>query len=280
MITSIIFSKNRACQLDLLLRSIEENLPGFNDTYILYHFTNTEFARGYDLLQSRFPHYLWLPQTNFEDNTRSILNMIDPAFGRGKYICFFVDDNIIYRPCQLNDSLLDSLWQSIPELTCFTLRLGKNTVVQDQYNNQPVVFPEEFLVGNINGTNVLVWNWTTVKVFGDFGYPFSVDGHIYKVKDILPLLDYEFDTPNAFEGRFNKDSLTTRAMACFEQSALVNNPINIVGSSNNNAGHWYGHTLEELNEKFLDNYRISFDSICRNEIVAAHQEIEVGFEKF
>jgi hypothetical protein len=68
-------------------------------------------------------------------------------------------------------------------------------------------------------------------------------------------------------------------MACFEQSVLVNNPLNIVGSSNNNSGWWYGHTLEELNEKYLDNYQIDLNSIMEQKVFAAHQEMEIKFEK-
>jgi hypothetical protein len=273
MTTSIVFSKNRACQLDLLLRSILQNLPDFDEIHVLYHATEQQYLDGYEIVQKRFPWIYFQRQNDFETDTRNLLeNWVD------EYVCFFVDDNIVYRPVLLTEDFLDSMWNSIPEMTCFTLRLGKNTVIQDQYNNQPVVFPKEFLVGNINDTNVLVWNWTTVQVFGDFGYPFSVDGHIYKLRDILPLLDYKFENPNAFEGRFNKNSFKTRAMACFEQSALVNTPLNLVGSSNNNAGRWYGHTLEELNQKYLDNHQISLNSITNTKVVAAHQEMEIEYE--
>ena len=53
------------------------------------------------------------------------------------------------------------------------------------------------------------WNWTNLgHIHTNFGYPFSVDGHIYKTKNILDHIStYEFDTPNALEGRFKKESL-------------------------------------------------------------------------
>ena len=274
MITSVIFSKNRACQLDLLLHSINHNLPNFDEIHVLYHATNQYFFAGYEMVREKFPWIYFWQQNDFEKDTINILdNWVD------EYVCFFVDDNIIYRQCDLNNNFIENVFNEIPELTCFTLRLGKNTTTQDQYHNQPTVFPNDFLVGNINGVNVLMWNWTTVQVFGDFGYPFSVDGHIYKTKDLLPLLDYEFDNPNGFEGRFNKNKFSTKTMACFEQSVLVNNPLNIVGSSNNNSGWWYGHTLEELNEKYLDNYQIDLNSIMEQKVFAAHQEMEIKFEK-
>ena len=275
MLTSIIFSKNRACQLDLLLRSIRQNLPNFRDTFVLYHATTPEFEQGYELVRQRFPEFDTIihQQSNFEFDTRDFISRA------GEYVCFFVDDNIIYRPHDIDHQFVDRMFNCIPELTCFTLRLGTNTVVQDQYHNQPTVFPENIMVGNVVGTMIYLWDWTTVKVFGDFSYPFSVDGHIYKVKDLLPLLDYEFDTPNAFEGRFDKNTFSTNLMCCFKQSVLVNNPLNIVGSSNNNAGLYWGHTVEELNKKYLDGYQISLNSIMERDVFAAHQEMEIEFEK-
>lgn len=285
MITSIIFSKNRACQLDLLLRSIQQNLPNFQEIFVLYHYTTSEFAVGYEKLINKFPNFSFVPQTDFEQNTRTLLNLVGDVSGN-KYVCFFVDDNIIYRKCDLDNTCIDALFCETPELTCFTLRLGANTVIQDQYNNIPTVFPQktyhlsDFFGGwKLENEKLLFWDWTTVKVFGDFGYPFSVDGHIYKVSDLLPLLNYEFDTPNAFEGRFDKNTFSTNLMGCFEQSVLVNNPLNIVGSSNNNAGLYWGHTLEELNQKYLDGYQISLNSIMEKKIFAAHQEIEIEYEK-
>jgi hypothetical protein len=274
MITSIIFSKNRACQLDLLLRSMRQNLPNFRNIFVLYHATTPEFEQGYELIHQRFQEFDTLihPQSNFQFDTMDFL------YRSKEYVCFFVDDNIIYRPCDIDGEFIDTAF-TMPNLTCFTLRLGKNTIVQDQYNNQPTVFPENLMLGNIDNEYVLLWNWQTIQCFGNFGYPFSVDGHIYKTEDILPLLNYEFDTPNAFEGRFDKNKFNTNLMCCFEQSVLVNNPINIVGSSNNNAGLYYGQTLEELNKKYLDNHQISLNSIMEENIVGCHQEMKIEFER-
>ena len=273
MTTSIIFSKNRACQLDLLLRSIELNAPDLDEIHVLYHATEQSFFDGYEIVRERFPWVYFAKQNDFEIDTRNLLkNWVDD------YVCFFVDDNIIYRPILLIDDYLDQLFAEVPLLSCFTLRLGKNTVIQDVYNNIPTEFPDQMFYGSILETKTLLWYWTTIKTFGDFGYPFSVDGHIYKIQDILPLLDYKFENPNAFEGRFDKNKLRTNMMTCFEQSALVNNPINLVGSSNNNAGRWWGHTLEELNEKYLENYQISLNNIMSTKVIAAHQEMEITFQ--
>jgi hypothetical protein len=254
---------------------MRQNLPNFRNIFVLYHATTPEFEKGYDLVHERFPEFdtIIYPQSNFQFDTMDFIKRA------GDYVCFFVDDNIIYRKCELDYNLVDSIFEAVPELTCFTLRLGKNVTIQDQYNNVLSNFPENIMIGNFNGTNILLWSWKSITSWGIFNYSFSVDGHIYKTKDLIPLIDYEFDNPNGFEGRFKQYTFPTCAMACFEQSVLVNTPINIVGSSNNNSGWWHGHTLEELNQKYLDNHQISLNSIMERDVFACHQEIEIEFEK-
>jgi hypothetical protein len=248
-------------------------LPAFNDIYILWYATDAKFFAGYELLRDRYYDICFFQQSNFERDTLSLLTDWSE-----KYVCFFVDDNIIYRPCSLNNDHVRQLFQDF-DLTCFSLRLGANTILQDPYTKQPVQFPPTMFRYSELYEPILLWEWKNCNQYGNFGYAFSVDGHIYKTDDILNLINYDFDTPNALEGRFNTSLFTSQIMMCFEKSVLVNNPINLVGSSNNNAGRFYGHSLEELNEKFLDNYQISLNSIVCHEIVGCHQEMEIDFEK-
>ena len=55
MIQAIVFSCDRAAQLDLLLRSIERNAPGVFDLTITYNASNNDFLAGYDALQRERP---------------------------------------------------------------------------------------------------------------------------------------------------------------------------------------------------------------------------------
>ena len=56
---TLIFSKNRACQLELLLRSL--NMP----VSVLYTF-DPEFAAGYLKLIKMYPQVNFIKQTNFK----------------------------------------------------------------------------------------------------------------------------------------------------------------------------------------------------------------------
>ena len=67
-------------------------------------------------------------------------------------------------------------------------------------------------------------------------------------------------------------------MCSFKESVLVNTPINIVGSSENQSGEFYGMSLKELNDKYIDGKRINIDKMDFSNIVGCHQEVELVFE--
>ena len=268
MITTIIFSKNRACQLDLLLRSIEKNFSHIStDIRVLFCATTDEFMHGYDIIEQRFPNVKFTLEFDFQDDTLKLLNNCQD------YVCFFVDDNIVYNAPNIFANQIKYL-MGLKESGCFSFRLGLNTTVQDPYSGKKVNPMPVFY--NIE-TAVLAWDWTTLPM-NNFGYPFSVDGHVYNTQLMLNTLNYKFDTPNALEGRYPIKNIP-RAMFCLRESSVFNNPINLVGSSENKAGVNYGHTLEELNTRYINDEQIDLDHICNNDIVGCHQEVEVCFEK-
>ena len=66
MINTIIFSFDRACQLHLLLESIEKNAKNTFNINILYKFSNDEFKKGYELLKSKFININFIEEKNNE----------------------------------------------------------------------------------------------------------------------------------------------------------------------------------------------------------------------
>lgn len=265
MISTIIFSKNRACQLDLLLRSIEQNFTHIsNDIRIIYTHTDSEFEKGYSKLVDKFPNYIWYEQVDFQKDTLFALSQCK------KHVCFFVDDDIVYNTPNIYGNQIEHLMTNIEDAGCFSFRLGLNTVIQDPYSKKRIPKLPNFIACGI----FLAWDWTQ-QTYNNFGYPFSVDGHVYNTQLISEVAqDFKFNTPNAFEGCFPAKQIP-RGMFCLTQSCVINNPINLVGSSENNAGHWWGHTLKELNDEFLSGKTIDLESLCKNEIVGCHQEMKI-----
>ena len=271
MITTLIFSKDRACQLEFLLRTLMYNQFGriSQNFSILYIATTPEFQVGYDKLIAMTDRINWVPETDFEANTKQILSEA------GEHTCFFVDDNVMYRQCNYNGAYIEAIMTQVEHAGCFSLRLGRNTTIQDPYSQAPVRPMPDFIEVQIEGwPNSLAWQWNHLPK-NNFGYPFSVDGHIYNTQLVIDSLDYDFDTPNAFEGRFDANKIP-KIMFCGQRSCIVNNPMNLVGSSQNKAGVWYGKSLEELNTAFLDGKLMYPAREYRNEaFVGCHQELEM-----
>ena len=51
MINAIIFSKDKACQLELLLKSIRRNTSNLFDIKVIYETSNGVFKQGYEKLK-------------------------------------------------------------------------------------------------------------------------------------------------------------------------------------------------------------------------------------
>ena len=68
MITAIIFSKDRAVQLDFQLTSLNRHSGGIFDIYVLYEYSNPDFKNGYEKLISKYPSLNWVQEKNFQEN--------------------------------------------------------------------------------------------------------------------------------------------------------------------------------------------------------------------
>jgi len=299
MISTIIFSRDRANQLSLLLSSIDKNGSDLFDITVIYNASSDAFQDGYNILEDQYEEIVWIKQQSPPSDFREIT--LQAIKNSGEYICFFVDDNILYRKVATTFESIDTMFRYFDtqekQLLCLSLRLGSNTSVQNEYKNKVCPFPQELVAVD---DLYAVWDWTMLPEHTNFAYPFSLDGHIYRKDQVLEMVTYDFDTPNGLEGSGWTDEVIAEIegrppsdaelkqgmfevslpnlMACFDDSTLVNNPINVVGSSKNEAGNKYGMPLEELNDLFLSGHAIDLDSMDFSEVRGCHQEIRYQFK--
>ena len=271
MISTIIFSKDRACQLDFLLTSLIENDGGIFDINILYDYSSDKFKAGYESLVKKYPFLNWTEESDFQEDT---INLVKKG---GDLICFFVDDNILYNRIEVDHDNVADFFDS-EDIFCLSLRLGANTIIQNEYLDRPCVLPEKAIL--INDT-YLVWNWRSLPPYTNFAYPFSVDGHILAKDLVLSVLsNYTFDTPNALEGRaLPHISDFSESMSSFKESVLVNTPLNLVGSSENKSGQKFGVSLDELNNIYLSGNSPNLKDMDFSAVRGCHQEIQLKFKK-
>jgi hypothetical protein len=276
MIQTIIFSFDRAMQLSLLLESIKKyDSTGLLSVHVLYAFSSEEYRKAYDRLKTRhpdvewtlethYPHpqlnfefqfsyahnwYWWLRRSRFRNNPgnfkaqlMSLLEKSDSPF-----TMFLTDDSLFYRPIAIPESCMEQI-KNHPRHCSFSLRHGMN-LSGGIYEENP---------------NHIAWNAYTNDSNTDWGYPFSVDGHIYFRSAIRQIVHkILLNNPNSMEGNiyhYIKSGRRFANLTANKQSSLVGFELNRVQTLVDN--HHYNISPEQLNRYFLNDYtlQINFDA--------------------
>jgi len=272
MIDVIIFSRDRAAQLDLLLRSIQLNHNNtFSQITVLYTCTDDDFLAGYVLAQERHRKVDFITddsEGNFQETLLTLLRSDSSEF-----ITFFTDDDILYRPIPVDRKAVERQLTKDKDTCCVSLRLGQNTKIQDPYNHIATQFPKHVELD----LPFVSWDWTQIPAHMNFGYPLSVDGHIFTrvlIEDLVSSI--HFDNPNVLEGNLqNVKIFCPPFMTCFTHSVIVNSPTNRVQSvCPNRAGEVYGECAKTMNNSFVRGWYIDLDKTDFSDIVGCHQEID------
>mgnify|MGYP001560732743 FL=1 len=221
---TLIFSKNRACQLELLLRSL-----GDFPTSVLYSH-DPEFKTGYKKLISMYPNVDFLKETNFKQQLIDFVSICD-------HILFLTDDDVTLAPFNLDTPELE-VFETSKDTASLSLSLSPN----------------------IASTK---WEWQKYRGnyrLRMWGYPMSIDSCIFKSADILPTIKANgVKNPNYLETNLNLNIPNKPFMMCFENPIIINNSVNQVQSDFPQKTS--GPSPLELEQKFLSGFRISLDDI-------------------
>lgn len=256
-INIIVFSKDRAMQLDLFIRSFQTFVKQqqLYDIKVLYTYSNGKFGLGYDkLIEKNYQNVHFKKENNFKEDVIGLINRENP------YSVFFVDDDVFKEHFDFYDKQMDIFsWNE--GILCRSLRLHKN--LNYCYTLQLPIKPPAF--GSDN-----VFTWRGLK--GDYGYPMSLDGHIFRTKDILHHIDgLDYKNPNMLEGLMARHPGNKSLMICYDKSVIINNPINRVQNISKNI---HGNiSAEELNNRFINGEVIKLDNFIGFNNTSCHQEI-------
>ena len=261
LLNVIIFSKDRPAQLDALLRSIRERVEGWEKRSlwsVILATSTPEFAQGYEIVRA--------------EHRSGALEFIDERSRGGGFSSIVIET--MQRQHQANDApwcmflvddmIFKTLWpldggkpmrrlKEDPRVLCLSLRMCRRYDYCYPIRKR-MKSPFAALFGR--------WNWR--KASGDWGYPMSLDGHIFRYDDIFPLVQQiEFKNPNTFESKLDQNRITTRPlMTCYAESVVVNLPVNRVQNEyTNRAGEKYGVSAEDLNASFLAGKRVNLAPI-------------------
>lgn len=261
MLSVVVFSKDRAAQLELCLRSVKRYLRRWDELSIavLYTASSLELERGYERTRELHPEFRWVRETDFRTQTLELVDAERPL------TAFLVDDDVLKEPVSLDAAPFRALAEQ-PEILCVSLRMDPR--IDYCYSlDRPTPPPALDADG--------AWHWQGLA--GDWGYPMSLDGHVFRTEEIRPLLErLPFHNPNVLEAVLAENPLPAPLMACFGRARLLNVPANRVQhTAQNRSGDidpaW-------LNERFLAGERIALQPIARVRHRAPHHELEYEWE--
>lgn len=258
----IVFSKNRAAQLELFIRSFKKYVvnPEKYTIKIIYLFTDQQYELGYDkLIQMKYSNVQYIREINFKQDIISCIEL------NKRYLTFFVDDNVFKNSIDFYDNQMH-IFDMDREILCRSLRLHPNLTY---------CYPEAKPMRKPNFLKDNVFYWKGMD--GDYGYPMSTDGHIFRTTEIYPYITrLHYINPNTFEGIMAAQPMNLPKMICYDNSVIVNNPCNKVQIVNNNI---HGKIdIKILNNNFLSGQLISLNNIDGIENISCHQELEIIYD--
>jgi len=262
-IVALIFSKDRAMQLDLMLRSFFMYSKDEMEVVVIYK-ASWEHAPSYKILKSDFPKVVFVEQVNFKyDVLRALL--------KKDYVLFAVDDCIFVHDFSVARILTEL--RSGDYLGC-SLRLGENVTWCYNYGSEQHI-PEYTVRGEF-----ISFNWTPRD--SDFAYPLELSSSIFSVPEMMGIIRTPFySNPNELETIIAEAAELHRGeyhplLLCYPTSAAFCNPLNVVNSDNyNKCGKKY--SVSYLFEKYMEGYRINLDKFKNFIPNSCHQEVDVEF---
>lgn len=261
----VVFSMDRALQLDGLLRSFFLNKKGDCDIKVIYRTSNDEHKKSYQEVEARFKGKVeFFEETgSFKSTLVNVLNQL-----KNRKLFFLVDDIIFTEnfDCEFLSTIDTSKY-------IFSLRMGSHlnySYVVDKIQRLP-----EFIDKN---DEYLYWDWSKSEL--DWAYPLSVDGHIFNTQEILAMVEYfDFKAPNSFEGVLQnvKELFSKRLGMSYQKARIVNNPCNKVQNEVSNL-HGSMHQ-DDLLKIWQDRNEIDILPIQRYINKSVHEDIKFEFKE-
>lgn len=254
---TIVFSKDRALQLDAFLRSYADNVRPSGNVHVLYRASSPRHEAAYEAL---FQSYSWVRAVQQSESFKA--DVLDLLRGSETNVIFFVDDQVFLRA-----------W-SVMETSGLSLRLGTN-LTRDYVSNdamQPLpTFAHE-------GVGLLSWCWGDGALA--WGYPLSLDGHVFDLAEFRSLVEQTlFYSPNTLEAHLQRfaPEFRKRRGLCYTVSKVVNVPWNMV-QTDWHTRHAEGNGAEEMLKHWEHDERIPVRWLYGMVNQSTHQEFPLALE--
>jgi GT2 family glycosyltransferase len=118
------------------------------------------------------------------------------------------------------------------------------------------------------------WHWQGME--GDWGYPMSLDGHIFRTAQIAPLLErLPYRNPNELEAVLADAPLALAKVTCFDVARIVNVPDNRVQDTAPNRHG--GGSAARFTPALLAGRRLDLEPFVGLAVPSVHHEMPLRF---
>jgi len=272
----VLYSFDRPLQLYALLESVEKYVSGIGDLHVIYRASNNSFSSGYTAVQKDFPSVNFLKQGDRPKQDFKPLTLQAVFDAPNDYIIFGVDDIIVTDYVDLK-SCIQAL-EKVPKSYGFFLRCGKNITHHYMGECASTIYGLQKipLLKHIQD-DIYAWQFSHAEK--NWAYPNTVDMTLYRKKDIeKKFRKLNYDSPNVLEYNWSCEykQIENFFGLCFEQSKMVNIPLNRVQNRYNNNRHM-NITTKQLLLKFNQGLKIDIDKFFRIKNKSPHAEYNLVF---
>jgi len=270
MLKIIIFSKDRAAQLELLLRSIKYNLKIPYEIVVQYTTSNDDYEKGYKICKDSYEIKL-IKESNFKKTLIGIMDNTNTNF------MFLVDDNVFINELTEIDyrNLLETYYNN-SNSNIHTISLRMHNKIDYCYPAKKQMVIPQFIRDN----EVLIWDWTKMDQWTCWGYPMHVDSQIFTDSRLAELtniiINDNYRHPNSLEEALLRHKNKDKNLMISPSKAIIwNIQNNFVQNKNTNL---YDNVVEENNNKFIKGKRISLKNIQGIKSNMAHGVVDFIWE--
>ena len=258
----LLFSKDRAIQLELFLRSYAQHMSTPLPLTVMYRASSEAHRLAYEevFANYRASELTVIAESAFKPDLLAVLKA-----SNARHVIFFVDDIVFIQPV---DTRLLEQWD--PRDGILSLRLGRN--ITHSYNRGGIEQPQpaSFESATLGEQPLARWRWSTGAL--DWALPTSLDGHLLPLPDLVPVVEQaNFKAPNSLEGAIGqyKFLFKWRWGYCWEQARIMNLPLNTVKTEDYDFPH-QGLDAEQLLAAFQQGMRLDISELPLAEHNSCH----------
>jgi hypothetical protein len=262
----VILSKDRALQLDALLRSMERYIRQSAPIYIYYVATDLSHRAAYFEVLKR--HSRVISGVVVDIGFRNGLTYLLSGIG-GDRISFLVDDQVFVSDVDLKRALIFD-----PHQVVYSFRLGLRITECQPMGNVEVPLPPFY---NIAPPGYLAWRWA--EGVGDWACKPSLDGNVFLRSQVLEVLrGRTFNGPQTFEIALANPLLTAE----FGVSELIPSVVNLAINRVSSEQILYpsgGQHADVLLGHWVDGFQLDIEAISVQQFSACHAIVDVTLQR-